>query len=200
MTSAENSTGSSETYSGLNLSSLNLEAFQSTAPSDFSVAATANVSGGGQQPTTKSIQHEQQGENGLSESVLLPSSEASMKDYYELQQNLLVLTIAFGVVIFPFVWWFYSLQIALDYVLGTCVGIVYLRMLGRSVSKIGLQNGRQKKDSNAGRLAVFAALMIVALRWEQLDVIPVFLGFLTYKAAIIGFVLWTSVKPQREVA
>ena len=198
MTSAKNSTGTSEKYSGLNLSSLNLEALQLTVPMG-AVTATANgPARGDQPPATDSAQRKQrQAEN--SESALLPPSEASMQDYYELQHKLLGLTVAFGAVIFPFIWGFYSLQIALDYVLGACGGIVYLRMLGRSVSTIGRQTGRQK-NSNAGRLAVFAALMIVALRWEQLDVIPVFLGFLTYKAAIIGFVLWTSFKPQQEVA
>ena len=200
MTSAKNSTGASERYSGLNLSSLNLEALQLTVPRGSVTATTGGPARGGQQPATDSAQREQrQAEEGMSESVLLPPSEASMQDYYELQHKLLGLTVAFGAVIFPFIWGFYSLQIALDYVLGACGGIVYLRMLGRSVSTIGRQAGRQK-NSNAGRLAVFAALMIVALRWEQLDVIPVFLGFLTYKAAIIGFVLWTSFKPQREVA
>ncbi|MGB3294216.1 MAG: ATP synthase subunit I [Phormidesmis sp.] len=128
--------------------------------------------------------------------LLLPPSEASMQDYDQLQQNLLGLTVAFGVVIFPFIWGFYSWQIALDYILGACGGIVYLRMLGRDVSKIG----RQKKNSSAGRLAVFAGMMIVALRWDQLEVIPVFLGFLTYKVAIIAFVLWTSTRPQRGAA
>lgn len=122
---------------------------------------------------------------------LPPPSEASMQDYYQLQQNLLGLTVAFGVVIFPFVWGFYSLQIALDYVLGACAGIVYLRMLGKNVSAIG----RQKKNSSAGRLAIFAGVMIVSMRWDQLEVMPVFLGFLTYKAALIAFVLWTSVRP-----
>lgn len=139
----------------------------------------------------------ERGETDLGENILLPPpSEASMQDYYQLQQNLLGLTIAFGIVIFPFIWGFYSLQIALDYILGACGGIVYLRMLGRNVSNIG----RQQKNSSAGRLAVFAGIMIVALRWDQLAIIPVFLGFLTYKAAIIAFVLWTSVRPQREVA
>ncbi len=131
------------------------------------------------------------------EATLLPEpSEASMQDYYELQQNLLGLTLAFGAFIFPFVWVCYSLPIALDYLLGTCAGAVYFRMLGKNVSRIG----RQQKNSSIGRLAVFAGVMIVALRWDQLEVIPVFLGFLTYKAAIIAFILWTVVKPQKKAA
>lgn len=133
----------------------------------------------------------EQAQSPQSEGILLPPSEGSMQDFYHLQQNLLGLTVVFGALIFPFVWGFYSLPIALDYTLGACAGVVYLKMLGKNVSTIG----RQKKNSSAGRLAVFAGVMIVALRWEQVEVIPVFLGFLTYKAAIIAFVLWTSMRP-----
>lgn len=128
---------------------------------------------------------------------LLPPSESSMEDYNQLQAKLFGLTLAFTVFIFPFVWGFYSLQIALDYSLGACAGVVYLRMLSRNVSALGRN---QKKNSSVGRLAVFAGVMIVALRWDQLDVVPVFLGFLTYKAAIIAFVLWTSFLPEKKTA
>lgn len=186
MTSDENSTSRAKKYLGLNLGALQ------TLESEGVAVEAATTSHASEVRTELTEDDPAQVES----TPLPPPSEASMQDYYQLQQNLLGLTVAFGAVIFPFVWGFYSLQIALDYVLGACAGVVYLRMLGRNVSKIG----RQKKNSSVGRLAVFAGVMIVALRWEQLDVLPVFLGFLTYKAAIIVFVLWTSVRPQRESA
>jgi ATP synthase protein I len=195
VTSAENLTKSPgkepEEYSGLRLGSI-----QSAIVEDAIIvggvadtSATAQAESGQDQSVHQSAQS---GEPQSQEISLPPPSEASMQDYYQLQQNLLGLTVAFAAVIFPCVWGFYSLQIALDYILGACAGVVYLRMLGKNVSAIG----RQKKNSSAGRLAVFAGVMIVAMRWQQLEVIPVFLGFLTYKAALIAFVLWTSVKPQ----
>lgn len=184
MTSDENSTSRAKEYLGLNLGAL--QGFESEG-----VAVEAGATGHASEVRAELTQDKP---TQAESTPLPPPSEASMQDYYRLQQNLLGLTVAFGAVIFPFVWGFYSLQIALDYVLGACAGVIYLRMLGRNVSKIG----RQKKNSSVGRLAVFAGIMIVALRWEQLDVLPVFLGFLTYKAAIIAFVLWTSVRPQRE--
>jgi ATP synthase protein I len=125
--------------------------------------------------------------------ALSPPSENAMEDYYQLQDRLLLLTVVFTALVFPFAWLFYSLQIALNYLLGACAGVVYLRMLARNVSTLGRD---QKKNSSGGRLAVFVGVMIVALRWEQLAVIPVFLGFLTYKVAIIVFVLWTSTRPE----
>ncbi|PZO23102.1 MAG: ATP synthase subunit I [Leptolyngbya foveolarum] len=115
-----------------------------------------------------------------------------MEDYYKLQQDLLQLTIAFSLVIFGFVWYFYSLNIALNYLLGACTGVVYLRMLARSVGRIGRSNPK----SSSGRLAILIGVLVVATQWNQLAVLPVFLGFLTYKAALITFVLWTYALPQ----
>ena len=126
------------------------------------------------------------------EIVLPPPSETAMEDYYKLQQDLLQLTIAFSLVIFGFVWYFYSLNVALNYLLGACTGVVYLRMLARSVGQIGRSNPK----SSSGRLAILIGVLVVATQWNQLAVLPVFLGFLTYKAALITFVLWTYALPQ----
>ena len=184
MTSDATSTSKPKEYLGLNLGAL--QALESEGMVVESTSAS--------HPGEVHSELAQDAPTQIESAPLPPPSEASMQDYYQLQQNLLGLTVAFGAVIFPFVWGFYSLQIALDYILGACAGVDYLRMLGRNVSKIG----RQKKNSSVGRLAVFAAIMLVSLRRDQLDVIHVCLGFLTYKAAIIAFVLWTSVMPQRE--
>ncbi|WP_240518702.1 ATP synthase subunit I [Leptolyngbya sp. BC1307] len=125
---------------------------------------------------------------------LPPPTGTAMQDYYQLQQTLLRLTVAFSAVIFLFVWGFYSLNTALNYVIGACTGVVYLRMLARSVGKIG----REAPKSSSGRLAVLIGVLVVSTQWQQLSVLPVFLGFLTYKAALITFVLWTAVLPQKK--
>lgn len=124
-----------------------------------------------------------------------PPSETSMQDYYQLQLDLLRLTVVFGAVIFPCVWFAYSPNTALNYLLGAITGIVYLRMLARSVGKIGREAPPNSGGANSGRLAILIGVLVAATQWEQLSVLPVFLGFLTYKAALIAFVLWTSVMP-----
>ena len=128
--------------------------------------------------------------------VLPPPSEASMQEYYKLQQNLLILTVAFGAVIFPFVVWGYSLNTALNYLIGASTGVIYLKMLARSVGKIG----RDSPKSNSGRLAILIGVLVAATQWQELSVLPIFLGFLTYKAALIAFVLWTTLMPQNKAA
>jgi len=119
-------------------------------------------------------------------------SSSAMEEYFQLQQFLLYCTLAFTAFIFVFVWGFYSLPVALNYLIGACTGVVYLRMLAKNVANLG--PGRQRISS--GRLALFVGLILVAARWNQLEVMPVFLGFLTYKAAIIAYTLWIAINPQ----
>jgi ATP synthase protein I len=111
-----------------------------------------------------------------------------MAEYYQLKQDLLIWTFAMSGVIFLLVWLNYSLHIALSYLLGACVGIVYLRMLAKNVERLG--EGKTRVSSN--RLALFAGLIIVATQWQQLHIVPIFLGFLTYKAAIIAYTFQTA--------
>lgn len=117
-----------------------------------------------------------------------------MQEYYQLKQSLLLVTLAMTGIIFFSVWIFYSLNTALNYLLGACTGVVYLRMLAREVERIG----GQKRSLNANRLALVAALIIVASQWQELKIMPIFLGFLTYKAAIIVYVLQTTLAPTNK--
>ncbi len=125
-----------------------------------------------------------------------PSSEQgnSMAEFYQLRQSLLLGTLVASGVIFIPVWIVYSIDVALSYLLGACVGVVYLRMLAKDVERLGEQNQRLGSKG----LALFAALIIVAAKWQQLQILPVFLGFMTYKVTILIYVLRTSVFPAQN--
>lgn len=145
------------------------------------------------EPTDPVNQVEAEVDPGQTEGQSLPpASTTAMEEYYQLQQNLLLTTLAFSGVIFFSVWLAYSLPIALNYLIGACGGVVYLRMLAKSVANIGRGSSRL----GSGRLALVVGLVLVATRWQQLEVVPVFLGFLTYKGALIAYTLWTAVLPK----
>lgn len=115
-----------------------------------------------------------------------------MQEYHQLQQDLLILTVILTGVIFISVCFFYPLKIALNYLLGAVTSVVYLRMLAKDVEKLGRQQQRLSKT----RLAVVIGLIIVATQWNSLSLLPIFLGFLTYKAALILYVLKTALMPE----
>jgi ATP synthase protein I len=128
-------------------------------------------------------------ESTLEESRVI--SDNSMDEYQQLKLELYLITVGITIVAFIAVATTYGLRIALNYLLGAVAGVVYLRLLARDVDRIG--NGNIRLSQN--RLALFMVLMIVAAKWHQLQVLPVFLGFLTYKAAILIYLLrtiWTA--------
>lgn len=127
------------------------------------------------------------------DSVELKPSE-SMQEYYSLQQELLIATLVVTGIVFISVWIFYNLNIALNYLIGAVTGVVYLRMLAKDVERLGNQKQRLSKT----RFALFIGLIIVATQWRQLQVIPIFLGFLTYKAALIIYMVRTLVPSDRK--
>nr|WP_199291956.1 MULTISPECIES: ATP synthase subunit I [unclassified Coleofasciculus] len=115
-----------------------------------------------------------------------------MQEYYQLQQELLLTTLALSGIIFISVWIFYSLNIALNYLIGACTCVVYLRMLAKDVERLGAEKQRLSKT----RFALFIGLIIIATQVNKLQILPVFLGFLTYKASLIVYMLRTLFPPD----
>ena len=115
------------------------------------------------------------------------SSEDSMGEYQQLKQELYLITIGITAVVIAAVTYFYDLRVAFNYLLGAAAGVVYLRMLAKDVDRIGNESVKLSLD----RQALVVVLMLVAAKWHQLQILPVFLGFLTYKAALIVYLVRT---------
>ena len=127
-----------------------------------------------------------------SQSVASDQPNGSMQEFYQLSQELLTVTLVLAGIIFICVWIFYSLHIALNYLLGACTGVVYLKMLGKDVERLN----RQKTSLSKNRLALFIGLIVIATQWQQLQILPIFLGFLTYKASLLVYMIRTLMPPD----
>jgi len=105
-----------------------------------------------------------------------------MEEYNHLKLKLLMLTLASGAFIGLVVWGIYGWKIALSYLVGALVGAIYLRMLSKGVDRLGSKS----KSLGYARFAVFVILIAIAAKSEQLQVLPAFFGFMTYKIAVIA--------------
>ncbi|GAB4228507.1 MAG: ATP synthase subunit I [Elainellaceae cyanobacterium] len=135
---------------------------------------------------------QEQENSELQAETLPPAIDSSMEEYRKLQDELMKVTLILTGIIFISVWIFYSLNIALNYLLGACTGVVYLRMLARNVEQLG----RERQKMGSARLALLVGVLIVATQLNQLKIMPIFLGFLTYKAAVIFYMLRTTILPD----
>jgi ATP synthase protein I len=131
------------------------------------------------------------GENKV-ETALESSSavarEDSMEEYRQLKLELYITTLAIALVVFATVAFVSDLPTAFNYLLGAVASLVYLRMLAKDVDRLGGDNQRLSWN----RTALFVGLMVVAAKWHQLQVLPIFLGFLTYKAALLIYLIRTT--------
>jgi ATP synthase protein I len=133
------------------------------------------------QPLSTELTEEKSEEENLSSKAI----DNSMGEFYQLRNNIFIGTLVIALLIAGLTWWLNGQQTSLNYLLGTCFSLVYVNMLAREVEKVG----REKKGAVSTRLLIFVGLIIVATKIEQLEVIPIFLGFMTYKAAILFCIL-----------
>ena len=124
------------------------------------------------------------------EGEVLPAVVASAPsdDYLRLQQRLLLSTLIVSAIAVLITALSFDLHIAGSLLVGALAGLLYLRLLARSVGKIG--NGAKKVGKV--QLLVPVVLVLASSRLPQLELLPALLGFLLYKPALILQVLLDS--------
>ena len=137
-----------------------------------------------EQVSTQITEEESEEQNNASPETI----DNSMGEFYQLRNNIFIGTLLVAVIGLSVTWWLFGQQTSLNYLLGTCFSLVYVNMLAKEVEKVGAN----KKGIGSTRLAIFVGLIIVATQREQLQVIPIFLGFMAYKLAILFYVLPSS--------
>lgn len=115
-----------------------------------------------------------------------------MNEFYGLQRSLLLAVVGTSAVVFAGIWFTYSLDIALNYFLGAAVGVLYLRMLAKDVEKLGVTKDKLGKT----RLVPLLVVVVAATQVERLELLPVILGFLTYKAVLFIYALSAAIVPD----
>jgi ATP synthase protein I len=118
----------------------------------------------------------------------LNDSSNSLDEYGDLKLKLLVITLIMSGAISLTVWGVCGSNLALNYLLGAVVGMVYLRMLSRDIDQLGQQQ-KLLSYSKPSRFLLFTVLIVAAARVQHLHVLPVFLGFMTYKVAILVYTI-----------
>ncbi len=115
-----------------------------------------------------------------------PSSPAGevangMESYHRLRRRLLVATTVAAALAVPVVALTLGWSASLSTLLGACGGLLYLVLLSRSVSRLGVQS----KSVGKVQLLVPIVLVLTATKVPQLQVLPALLGFLLYKPALL---------------
>ena len=125
-------------------------------------------------------------------SMDLDESESFFKDgseeYVQLQRRIYLATISFSAIAVGITALFFDLQTTISLLLGALFGLLYLRLLARSIGKLG----KSTKQVGKIQLIVPVLLVLAAGRLPQLDLIPALLGFLLYKPSLIFQMLLES--------
>lgn len=128
----------------------------------------------------------------------------SREDYLELKQRLQWLTLGIGGVGVISAYISYSPEVAASFGAGLIGSLVYLRMLGTSVDSLAGGTGETIKSAAAQpRLLIPVVLVMMYNRWNgilvpdygfmQLELIPMLVGFFTYKIATFAQAIQDSI-------
>jgi ATP synthase protein I len=104
-----------------------------------------------------------------------------MEEYRRLQRRLLLATAWVSVAAVPLTALIWDPATAASLLVGSVAGLVYLGLLARSVSRLGVDS----KSVGKVQLLVPVVLVLAAARIPQLQMLPALLGFLLYKPALI---------------
>ena len=109
------------------------------------------------------------------------ASTGSTGDYAQLQRRLILATLIVSALAVPITALIFDPHTAGCLLVGALAGVLYLRLLARSVAKLG--NGSKKVGKL--QLLVPVVLVLAAAKLPQLELLPALIGFLLYKPALI---------------
>ena len=143
---------------------------------------------GGQGGLETAVESSQNTELSMDPDSSTEVSTTSDDEYAQLQRRFILATLAVSVFAVSVTALVFDLHIASSLLVGAVCGVLYLRLLARSVGKLG----KGSKSVSKIQLLVPVLLVLVVSRLPQLELLPALLGFMLYKPAMILQVLFDS--------
>jgi ATP synthase protein I len=104
-----------------------------------------------------------------------------MDHFHRLRRRLLVATSVAAAIAVPTVALVFGVSVAFSTLLGALSGLLYLLLLSRSVSRLGVS----AKSVGKIQLLVPIVLVLATTKIPELHILPALLGFLLYKPALL---------------
>ena len=104
-----------------------------------------------------------------------------MGEYARLQRRLMLATLTVSLLAALVAFVRFDALVARSLLVGSCAGLLYLRLLARSVARLS----DQSRGLGRFQLVVPTLLVVGAAKLPQLELLPAFIGFLLYKPALI---------------
>ena len=121
------------------------------------------------------------GSADLPQEVVVSADPVPVDEYGRLQRRLLLATLLVSLSVSLVTWMLFGAATARSLLLGGCCGLLYLRLLARSVGRLGPES----RSLGRFQIVVPALLVISAARIPALELLPALLGFLLYKPALL---------------
>jgi ATP synthase protein I len=106
---------------------------------------------------------------------------AGSDDYARLQRRLLVATATVTAVAVLITWVIFTASAARSLALGGACGLLYLRLLARSVGRLGPES----RSLGRFQIVVPALLVVTAAKVPAIELLPALAGFVLYKPALL---------------
>jgi len=105
-----------------------------------------------------------------------------MEQFHSLQRRLFLYTGVAAALAVPATALLFGTGAAVSLLVGALAGLLYLRLLARSVARLG----GQSRSVGKAQLLVPLVLLLAASRLPQLEILPALVGFLLYKPAVLA--------------
>ena len=107
--------------------------------------------------------------------------KASPDEYVQLQQRIFRVALFVSALAVASSAFFFDSHVSISLLIGALSGVLYLRLLARSIGQLG----KSSKSVSKIQLFIPVLLVIAVSKLPELELLPVFFGFFLYKPALI---------------